>query len=80
MHKEHLPKVDVPCAFFPIAEYVIFLYNELTPRMCSRQPEPWRVDMLRSGTQDLRPCRTFEAELLDYTRKLHDSEKEVTDY
>lgn len=47
------------------------------------EPEPWRVYLLRSlrnGTQDLEFCRTFETELLDYTRKLHDAEREVTDY
>ena len=41
------------------------------------QPEPWCVYLLRSlrsSAQDLEPCRTFEAELLEYTRKLHEAE------
>lgn len=70
-------------ALLPIASA-----RELARRMplqiytLEEQPEPWCVYLLRSlrsGTQDLEFCRTFETELLDYTRKLHDAEREVTD-
>ena len=47
------------------------------------QPEPWRIYLLRnlrSSAQDLEICRTFEAELLEYTRKLHGSENRPLDH
>ncbi len=43
------------------------------------QPEPWRVYLVRnpkSASQSLESCRSFEAELLAYTDRLHDLEKQ----
>ncbi len=47
------------------------------------QPEPWCVYLLRnlrSSTQDLEICRTFEAELLEYARKIHETEDNPIEY
>lgn len=47
------------------------------------QPEPWCVYLLRSlrsSTQDLEICRTFEAEILEYARKIHETEDNPIEY
>lgn len=43
-------------------------------------PEPWKVYLVRSpksASHDLESCRIFEAELLEYTRRLHEAGDET---
>ncbi len=76
-HGDYWALIPVSCAYELAQLLPLQIYT------LEEQPEPWCVYLLRSlrsSTQDLEICRTFEVELLEYVRKLHEAEDNPIEY